>query len=538
MYKWLKRHCFLSSKGGKKPKNVPCWTHTLYSGGTFYVDDESYNEFLKMFSFEIENNKDEILTINEKGTDIFKLYQDLDYEMDHEMTDDEIYEHVKYMQECIKLFYQDYIKQLSEDDEKIIFSAYILSSPTKELKNGKIKNGYHIIWPFIRVDRDKALFMYHYIVRSLYNKFGIIMEHKKSEFGGWENALDEMVYQRNALRMPFAYKTIGCCYDKECEKCKGKNKIIEKRSYKLKFIIDGKGTMEYKNLSILKVLKLCSIRLAKNKQIITPMWKNISQLTYMDIYREKNVTSDINLTYEWKQLLNGIRNTKVYQSISIKSKIKKKIFSNGSKCFFINVDGKGSKFCHNVMRCHTTAGIYFMVTINGVYQKCYCPCKTHHNRKDNIPCSKYKFRIEVDDNIIKNIYKNDTNDYKVDFDDIDDDIFFSLDDYSNTSQDTSISYNSEINNENNFYNIDDKINTIDNLIFNDNSNIVIDTLNQSLEYYLENSNNISIKNNQINIDNNKNKKVIEEIKNDYENMNHNSHKIRKINEDISIKIYS
>lgn len=441
MYQWLKKHCFLQPSTKKRPRGVLEWTHTLYSGGVFYTDDETYNEFLKRFAIEIDGNKDEVLPINENGTEIFKFYQDLDYELDYELSEEELISHILHIQECIKAFYEDLIKELSSDEIKLLFSAYVLKSPIKKTKENKYKNGIHIIWPFIRVNKEMALYMHYHTVGSLFQKFGTIMDHKSFNQGGWENILDDMVYKRNALRMPFTHKTISCCFDISCIKCSGKNRIIEKRPYHLKMVLNGNGEKEIKELSTLSILQLCSIRLTKVNQILTPKWKNISSLKDINFSRSEKLKTLKHLDKNWEYIIEAINSLPVYKEVFIENNIKEKVFSNGNKCFFINVGGNGSRYCHNVMREHSSAKIYFMLTSYGLYQKCYCSCKTIHERSYNIPCSKFKYTIPINKNIIKRIYQNDELSWEKAFNFIDDEILLSLDDSLGSSQDT-ISYDS------------------------------------------------------------------------------------------------
>src|SRR5690606_20901410 len=122
--------------------------------------------------------------------------------------------------------------------------------------------------------------------------------------GGWDDILDDMVYRRNALRMPFSYQGSNCCFDLTCIKCKGLNKVVIPRPYTLKFILDGSGEFKDHNLSTYKILKLCSIRLKKKQQLLSPNWKNISNITEIQFKKTEKLKSIKHLGDKWDQLLS------------------------------------------------------------------------------------------------------------------------------------------------------------------------------------------------------------------------------------------
>jgi len=48
--------------------------------------------------------------------------------------------------------------------------------------------------------------------------------------------------------------------------------------------------------------------------------------------------------------------------------------------------------CMNTGRCHTSSGIYFVITPNGLYQKCHCIKDTMNGRKYDL-CSKFRSKV-------------------------------------------------------------------------------------------------------------------------------------------------
>lgn len=61
------------------------------------------------------------------------------------------------------------------------------------------------------------------------------------------------------------------------------------------------------------------------------------------------------------------------------------------KWYSVYVRGSGNRYCQNMntnQGCHRTVGIYFVITVSGITQRCFCKCPD--KRLAGVPCSKFK----------------------------------------------------------------------------------------------------------------------------------------------------
>jgi len=154
MFKWVQENNYMNNPD--EPK-----THHIMSGGNLSIPDDNFDEFLHLYAEEVDKgNKD--LTICEIRSPVSKMYFDIDI-LDSKALDDEyIIRIASIIQNSIVSCYQD-------DD---IFQCVICTTPPKDSTDGLKKNGIHLIFPSLYVDREKALKLIETAVSGLEKSFG------------------------------------------------------------------------------------------------------------------------------------------------------------------------------------------------------------------------------------------------------------------------------------------------------------------------------------------------------------------------------
>jgi hypothetical protein len=72
----------------------------------------------------------------------------------------------------------------------------------------------------------------------------------------------------------------------------------------------------------------------------------------------------------------------------------------------VKVCGEGSNFCQNVQRNHTSSSIYFTITEQGVFQRCFCRKDTLDGRVMGTKCSEFiSHAFALDSDVGANLYQ-------------------------------------------------------------------------------------------------------------------------------------
>lgn len=150
-------------------------THVSLDGGRISVLT-NFNDFFNKYLEGL--TRGDTYHLCERPSKVVKMYCDLDFVDDKEITIEEIVEITKKLYDIISEYFgDDYFITICKADSKV-------------LDSGKIKSGYHLIWGELYVDHPKS-------IRDLFvSKVG------------FKEAFDEQVYS-SGLRMIYSYKTKG-----------------------------------------------------------------------------------------------------------------------------------------------------------------------------------------------------------------------------------------------------------------------------------------------------------------------------------------
>ena len=130
----------------KKDEDTPI-THTMWSGmrGKFHIPEEKMEQFHKLYAIEVYDGKK--LGIIEQHTEVSPLLIDFDFKFDENVTERQFNEkHIK----NIVQFYIDEIEEsfiINNRNDDLI--AFVFQRDEPYEYNGNIKDGIHIIFPYI-----------------------------------------------------------------------------------------------------------------------------------------------------------------------------------------------------------------------------------------------------------------------------------------------------------------------------------------------------------------------------------------------------
>ena len=369
---WLNSNNFLCVEDDdRKP------THLFLDGGRATIPYDRLGEFYDVYSFCI-NNKNELFVVETK-TDIFRLFADIDFlieknsDKQNEYTIIDIVKHI-----------QSVITDLYNEPKKVIICD---SQDKKTIKNGKeyIKQGFHLFWRDIYIDRKNALIIRNKCISRLRLIYG-----ERDENNKWDDVFDGCVYKANGIRLNGSYK-ISRSKNKDTGKSDFK---VEYRCYNIMLILNGHDEdVEYTNK-----LKN-SMRNTLEDTTIRTRFTEITDIPNKDVlYEDNDVCDDCEEdTKEEEATVKRVnKNNKKHQEISRyfsihapecykKSSVKSILHMEESDIYIIKTN---SSYCQNILRNHNSCGIYFVLSKNGMTQKCYCRCKTLEGRLHGL-CSAY-----------------------------------------------------------------------------------------------------------------------------------------------------
>jgi hypothetical protein len=269
---WLKRMDLWCKDDG--------FTHSpLAGGGTASIPYAINDIFLKQMSYATRQGFNRgILNINSlneqhglNNLGYFKMHYDEDF---HEIMPEKRHFQTKqqFKDKCNSLnqsilrrailqqhdLAEFYSGTVSNRDLKRFLRVYILTAPAKRREKHEITDendnidiiqeisiGCHKVWPHIVVSAKIGATIRKYNVQSCESFF----DERSSEYlqNSFEDAIDEAVYFRTGLRLPFADKTILCDQCEKgiaCTKCGGRKKIEAERPYTISEVLDGPLSFE------------------------------------------------------------------------------------------------------------------------------------------------------------------------------------------------------------------------------------------------------------------------------------------------------
>ena len=309
-------------------------THLSFNKGKYNIPDNEYNNFYKKYYEAIINNE-ELFLIEKVYNSKFAFFIDIDNKVEDNLDDKNVLEIIKIAQNVIKEMFETSC------------NSFIISKRGKNEEGGN----YHINF-------------YDLIVDSAIAKKLITTILDKLENNKLKTCIDTSVY-RTGLRLLGSKKS-----DKLMQK---KNEKSDKNTEYIYKIYD----LETKNYTMIKdttfdIFMKTIVRRKKNIELtkLNEKYKSVVKIQNKSI-PVKGVENG-QIVEELSKLLNELKMTnECLQNFDVTIQ---RIYASQNKtgifCYYVSVD---EKFCPFKEREHIrpVSPIYFEISINGIYIKCY-----------------------------------------------------------------------------------------------------------------------------------------------------------------------
>jgi len=316
-------------------------THFQLDGGKLDLTSD-YDTFQGLYAKYISSKN----CIVERKTDIFKFFVDFD------VNSTEIIDITKY------------IVSIQTVMENIYGSAQmcIVTSASHAKENYKkdilyYKQGYHLHWPDISVDKETAHNIRKNILINMTNKFGKV----ETFYDTWDKIIDRCVYDANGLRL------LGS------DKCSMSDGIrhYENRVYSIDSVFDG-NKYDKPNTDIYMTDTLLAVKKTSIRTVVTEITPVINLQKYEETEDEDSSRSGTRTGFDiikkgdpqrlaiekfFKNYLTG------YKTEDIRTIQKSKVYP-------VFIIATKSKYCQNKKDFHSHNNIYFKLTPSGFCQKC------------------------------------------------------------------------------------------------------------------------------------------------------------------------
>ena len=377
--RWLYQNkCFLTKDS--KLDN----THLCLDGGRLNIPNHLILDFFSEFSKGLLSG--EKYYICETPTSVIKLFFDFDYVHDDQVSDNQL---ENWSRVCRKT-----VNDLFGNRHYDFTICRAASKQVQKNKRKQIKSGFHIIWKDLFVTQDIA----HRIAIRLIEEFQESFPQHE-----WKEIIDTQVY-KNGLRMVGSRKVSNKKRrrkessnksDDSTTKETQKNdyeiiKVDEGREYIPYMFVNKQGVEKqeedqliYYNLKQLKQIMIDTcIRTFNNEQPIQPL-VDLPEIVSNKSSKKESSKRDTNV--EDPKIFDRVESFIRYQTITQWDSPLRQLRKHG-KFYIAKIEGM---YCLNVQREHNSCGIYFQITEQGMYQRCFCRCDDKHDRLSG-PCSQYK----------------------------------------------------------------------------------------------------------------------------------------------------
>lgn len=188
-------------------------THTLMSGGIISIPDEMYQDFLHLYASEVASNNRKLTYSELRSKPVSRMYFDVDLLDEKELGEDFTMTMASTIQCVIRSYYTEQNEYTSNEET---FQCVVCTTPPKSLTKDGLeltKNGFHIIFPFLKIDLEKAYQLRFNVVYELER----VMGKRNIPSNPWADAIDKAPYS-GGLKMCGSFKMVRCVHCKNFKK--------------------------------------------------------------------------------------------------------------------------------------------------------------------------------------------------------------------------------------------------------------------------------------------------------------------------------
>lgn len=349
---WLKKNCPRSGEH----------SHLSLNGGSYSVPASLEKAFLIKYARQAEAG--ESLHLVEVKTPVFHLFTDLDWTSHTPVAEEVRAEVAAFVAQQAFLIYAP---------EQTEHTVVVATRHPQQQADGLYKCGMHIHWPGILTDKAAGLVFCHTAQERCREKFGDKVLGEKP----WSEIIDEHVYKGSGLRIVMSQKKSPA--DVYVPSSFFRVQLQEKSGMMHPAIID---CLPCQPQSMQHWVQLCSIRC--HGQAKTPLHSCVAEASEM----ASAATTECSM-YKHQPGLDSLR--KLLPPCYSSCRFTKLVM--GSEKAFIQTD---SRVCLNLQPeaggepgAHKNNRVYFVVSPEETYQKCYCNCETEEGRVRG-PCKYFK----------------------------------------------------------------------------------------------------------------------------------------------------
>lgn len=370
-------------------------THMSLIGGPHgrLLIPQDHVDWYKAYAAELGRNHHSLF-VAERRTPIFRMHFDLDFAQPTEVHLDELVRMARASVDVFRKFYPD----VPRDDDR--WQTVILCAPPKYIKKqGErlVKSGCHLIWKDLFVDQAIALQLRLNVVEFFQREWP-----KRSGLSNdYDDVVDKSVLTSNGLRMYGSDKGVICnkcrrnqqqC--KTCDICLGRGVLVENRAYTLSMVLQPDGELDTERYNLWKPDLLTCVRNSSTRTSQTspsPGYKVPSHaVSDVGVKRARKATGGAGSSMKMtgidpaSPVLGQIHSHIMAMHPAWVSMQLREVLAGNNGQYICHVQGPGSLYCTNAKRAHTSSCIYFVITPDGVRQRCFS-----HKSVDQVKCRQY-----------------------------------------------------------------------------------------------------------------------------------------------------
>lgn len=338
---WLKR-----GVGQSVPKKP---THLLLDGGRAHVPEASEGQFLNEYVLVLARNAASPPAVVELRTPVFRMFMDVDAKLPLGTTRD--------FEALWTTIYG-------------VSTGFFVAAPrmvvcTAPLKtDGDVsKHGAHVIWPEVWVRAEVALAFRDALLP-------VLRETCEDFLNGWEDVIDACVYKANGLRMPWSVKAHG-----------------EGRPYTPAWEVTAEGMATVPPVTGVTALRTWVHDLSIRGQGKTP--SPLQEHVVVPPAASSPTRAGGGGRGGTSQPLEAYAHVLPMVDAALPPEYKPQRFTGLFRTPHSVMLRSTSHFCRNLGRAHKSNTVYFVISRDGVSQKCFCRCETTEERKYGL-CKEYE----------------------------------------------------------------------------------------------------------------------------------------------------
>lgn len=341
---WLREHGWLLDR--RRPDVKP--THLLLDGGKARVPDESAGAFLNAYAIAVVRGPPP--SVVELRTPVFRLFLDLDVRTAADAPPLRFADVMRALQRRAAAFF-------ATDDPP---RAVVCTTEPKVQEDGSTKAGRHVVWTNVWVSAATALTFRAAAVEDL--EAALPDACSKS----WAQVVDACVFTSNGLRMPFSAKgRAGTSVYLPDHVWVGEDPAGER-------VGDVQGVS-----AVRRWVRELSLRAFGVDETAVREGVHVPEAA-----AGEGLCGTARSLREFEGVLPALE-------AALPAQFAGSRFTGVIKAESCYLLRSSSRYCGNVGRAHNTCNIYFVLSLKGIRQGCYCRCDTLEGRRYGL-CRDYR----------------------------------------------------------------------------------------------------------------------------------------------------